>query len=52
MKSTDNRYRPPRVQNNIDAWARRAPKKPLPDTDYFPDSHAGKFGKKKSKNRK
>jgi hypothetical protein len=44
MKSTDNRYRPPRVQYNIDDWSR---KKPMPDKDRMFSEHNRKFGKKK-----
>jgi hypothetical protein len=44
MKSTDNRYRPPRVQYNIDSWAR---KKPAPGKDRIFSGQVPKFGKKK-----
>jgi hypothetical protein len=44
MKSTDNRYRPPRVQYKIDDWSR---KKPMPDKERMFSEHNRKFGRKK-----
>jgi len=49
MKSTDNRYRPPRVQSNIDNWARFAPKKPLTDNGRAGSGPKAPFGKKKKR---
>jgi hypothetical protein len=44
MKSTDNRYRPPRIQFNIDNWARKKPARPK-EAGY--DAPAMRFAKKK-----
>jgi hypothetical protein len=44
MKSTDNRYKPPRIQYNIDSWAR---KKPMAGKDPLVARQDKKFGRKK-----
>jgi hypothetical protein len=44
MKSTDNRYRPPRVRYNLDGWAR---KKIQADKNVQFGKQATGFGKKK-----